>query len=232
MHAIEGSNEGIMHLQLPPYPPTDCPPCSPVATCTVVVTQMGAFTSALKSDTELVYVHGSSDTSYSDGSLLLFPQPTWAQRLCVRVSASLVTNQSEAMRAVSSECNGHGYCSPSGDCECNEGYSGEHCQDLETPPPCHFPPGDEYHFPEAKCMLSTERCPLNFFRDAADPACANCGFSEAYAICKKCPFGSSVDSRAASAGLDACSCNGGFYSNTSLLNSPCSKCKRSGSQAS
>ena len=161
------------------------PHLSPVPTRAVVVTQMGTGTSALKSETELAYVHGSSELSYSDGSLLLFPQPTWAQRLCARASASLVTNQSESMSAVSSECHGRGYCSPSGACECDEGYSGEHCEDLATPPSCRFPPGDEYHFPEAKCVLSTERCPLNFFRDAADPACASCGFSEAYTICKK-----------------------------------------------
>ena len=51
---------------------------------------------------------------------------------------------------------------------------------------------------------------LNFFRDVSDPSCRACGFSEAYQVCKKCPFGSSLDASAASVGLDACSCNGGL----------------------
>ena len=65
---------------------------------------------------------------------------------------------------------------------------------------------------------------LNFFRDVSDPSCRACGFSEAYQVCKKCPFGSSLDASAASVGLDACSCNGGFFSSELLLNMPCAAC--------
>ena len=137
-------------------------------TADMVVSQMFSGTSASNHEDELVYVHGSSDAALADGSRVFFPQPTWAQRLCVRASnrASFAPNSSGAASASMlqlQECHGRGYCSLRGACVCDAGYTGVHCERLrppDEPSTCNFPPADEYHFPEAKCIHASERCPV------------------------------------------------------------------------
>lgn len=146
-------------------------------TADMIVTQMGVW-SDTNAGEDLVYVHGSQDATLSDGSQLLFPTPTWAQRLCSRRSATLV----RAANASARECQGHGYCTPSGACICEPGWVGVHCEldeALATQPACTFPPDDAYHFPEAKCVHASLRCPVRQPRSTpmaqADPlALASC----------------------------------------------------------